>query len=132
MKVALSNPEQFGAAASLSGGLDVSTCAKRNADDFYPTLWEDIFGEQEKIRGSENDLFALAEKLESDKRPKLYMWCGTEDFLYDQNLDMRDHLQKLSYDLTYKESYGDHSWQYWDIQIRDILNWMIPDRKEEA
>ena len=129
IKLALSAPERFGAAASLAGGLDVATCAKRNGDAFYPTLWEDIFGEQEKIRGSENDLFALAERIELERRPRLYMWCGTEDFLYDQNLAMRDHLQKLSYDLTYKESYGDHSWKYWDAQIRDILDWMLSSVK---
>lgn len=129
IKLALSAPERFGAAASLSGGLDAATCAKRNGDAFYPTLWEDIFGEQEKIRGSENDLFALAERIELERRPRLYIWCGTEDFLYDQNLAMRDHLQKLSYDLTYKESYGDHSWKYWDAQIRDILDWMLSSVK---
>lgn len=131
MKLALSEPEYFGAAASLSGGLDASTCAKRNGDAFYPTLWEDIFGEQEGIKGSENDLFALAERLEAQRRPRLYMWCGTEDFLYDQNVAMKEHLKRLSYDLTYKESPGDHSWKCWDIQIKDVLDWLVPDKKGE-
>ena len=130
MKLALSAPDYFGAAASLSGGLDASTCAKRNGDAFYPSLWEDIFGEQEGIRGSKNDLFALAEKLEPKKRPRIYMWCGTEDFLYDQNVAMKEHLRGLDYDLTYREGPGDHSWKYWDAQIRDILDWLIPDKKE--
>ncbi|MFQ6806895.1 MAG: hypothetical protein ACLRT5_20305 [Lachnospiraceae bacterium] len=58
------------------------------------------------------------------------MWCGTEDFLYDQNQAFRDFLKGLSYDLTYRESFGDHSWKYWDIQIQEILDWMLPDGKE--
>lgn len=124
-KLALSCPDVFGAAISLSGGMDASTCKKRNGDEFYPTLWDDIFGEQDQIEGSENDLFALAERLEKEKRPRLYMWCGTEDFLYEQNVKMRGHLEKLGYDLTYKECEGDHSWKYWDLHIQDGLDWLF-------
>ncbi|HIS26664.1 MAG TPA: esterase family protein [Candidatus Pullilachnospira intestinigallinarum] len=131
LKLALSRPDRFCSAASLSGGVDAASCALRNNKSFYPTLGEDIFGPEESIPGSSNDLFALAENLSPEKRPNIYMWCGTEDFLYQQNLKFRDHLRNLSYNLTYKESFGDHSWKYWDIQIQDILNWMFPDRKGE-
>ena len=130
LKLALSRPDRFCAAASLSGGVDASSCASRNQDSFYPSLWEDIFGPQETIAGSQNDLHALAESLKPEERPRLYMWCGTEDFLYDQNQTFRDFLKGLSYDLTYRESFGDHSWKYWDIQIQEILDWMLPDGKE--
>ncbi len=130
LKLALSCPDRFCAAASLSGGVDASSCASRNQDSFYPSLWEDIFGPQETIAGSRNDLHALAESLKPEERPRLYMWCGTEDFLYDQNQAFRDFLKGLSYDLTYRESFGDHSWKYWDIQIQEILDWMLPDGKE--
>lgn len=131
LKLALSCPDRFSAAASLSGGVDAASCSTRNQDAFYPSLWEDIFGPSDQIPGSCNDLHALAAGLDPKIRPRLYMWCGTEDFLYDQNLGFRDYLCRLSYDLTYKESSGDHSWKYWDIQIQDILNWLLPDRKEE-
>ena len=45
MKLALSAPDYFGAAASLSGGLDASTCAKRNGDAFkdIPDLCIPVF-----------------------------------------------------------------------------------------
>lgn len=132
-KLALLNPEKFGAAASLSGGLDAAATAEKNGNDFYPTLWEDIFGPADQVRGSGNDLFAAAQRLadEGAVKPKLYMWCGTEDFLYQQNQDMKSHLQELGYDLTYKENPGDHSWKYWDPQIEDILDWLLPGGKEE-
>ena len=62
--------------------------------------------------------------------PKLYQWCGTEDFLYQQNIKMRDHLQQLEYDLTYEESPSDHEWKYWDEKIRSVLQWWEQSRKE--
>ena len=52
------------------------------------------------------------------------MWCGTSDFLYDQNVRMREHLKKLGYNLTSTESPGDHQWKYWDAHIQPALNWL--------
>jgi S-formylglutathione hydrolase FrmB len=52
------------------------------------------------------------------------MWCGTEDFLYDLNITMKNHLEALQFDLTYEESPGDHQWKYWDAQIQRVLEWL--------
>lgn len=121
-KLALSCPEKFCAAASLSGALDAEYFAKKHS----PGEGLEIFGD--KIIGTENDLFHLSEKLASDeKRPKpiLFQWCGTEDFLYQDNLRFRSHLEGLKYDLHYDEGKGDHSWEHWDIQIRKVLEWLV-------
>ena len=69
----------------------------------------------------------MAERLIKDGTkpiPKLYQWCGTEDFLYKDNLRMRDHLKSLGYDLVYKDSEGNHNWYYWDKWIQDVLEWL--------
>ena len=99
VKLALSRPGFFRAAASLSGGLDVTDTVRRRESGFRANLWEDIFGPADEVAGSENDLFALAEKIAREGRvqdaPKLWLWCGTEDFLYHQNTKMRDHLNAL-------------------------------------
>ena len=85
------------------------------------------------MSGSENDLFAAATALTDPVlRPRIYMWCGTEDFLYSQNMRMRDHLRALGYDLTYEESPGDHQWQYWDKKIAGALDWLLPGEGEDA
>ena len=132
LKLALRAPETFSCAASLSGGVDiVHICEQTSlADDHY---WEDIFGPADKVRGSFNDLFAAAEELKASGKPlpKLYMWCGTEDFLYGENVRMRDHLNALGYDLTYEESPGDHQWKYWDQKVQTVLNW-LPLGKEDC
>ncbi len=33
-------------------------------------------------------------------------------------------MAKLGYNLTYEESPGDHSWQYWDAKIQTVLDWL--------
>ena len=124
LKCALRAPETFSKAASLSGAVDVAELVKVRAlaDARY---WEGIFGPADKVAGSENDLFALAERLTPEERPDLFMWCGTEDSLYPSNVKLRDHLNKLGYRLTYTEGPGDHQWKYWDEHIQNALRWMM-------
>ena len=127
LKCGLLAPDTFSAVASLSGGVDAADCADAVPGDPHAQLWEDIFGPKDQIRGSDNDLFAVAERLAKnhpEKMPKVYMWCGTEDFLYDQNVRMRDHLSRLGYSLTYEQSPGDHQWKYWDEKIQTVLSWL--------
>jgi len=123
-KVALTAPERFCAAASLSGALDVSTIHQRIPG--RDMLFTGIFGAPETVKGSENDLFHLAETLKASGKPmpKLYQWCGTEDYLYAMNVASRDKLLGLGYDLTYTESEGNHGWQWWDREIQPVLDWL--------
>lgn len=123
LKLGLRAGDTFGAVASLSGAVDISTFFDSYTND---SLFFDIFGSKERATGSDDDLFALADKLARSGKPlpKIYMWCGTEDFLYEDNTRMRDSLQSLGYDLTYEESPGNHSWTYWDEKIQTVLRWL--------
>ena len=131
MKCALKRPETFSKAASLSGALDIFGMTRLDPPLGDQNYWEDIFGPIEQIKGSENDVFAAAEELKNN-RPELFMWCGTEDFLYSMNTAMRDHLLKLGYKLSYSESSGDHNWKYWDREIQNVLAWMLSGKEEDA
>ena len=133
LKCALRAPRTFSRVISLSGALDAADTAVNNTVPATRRYWEDVFGPAEDVSGSENDLFAAATALTDPAlRPRIYMWCGTEDFLYAQNTRMRDHLRALGYDLTYEESPGDHQWQYWDKKIADALDWLLPGEGEDA
>lgn len=133
LKCALRAPRTFSRVISLSGALDAADTAINNTVPATRRYWEDVFGPAEDVSGSENDLFAAATALTDPAlRPRIYMWCGTEDFLYAQNIRMRDHLRALGYDLTYEESPGDHQWRHWDKKIADALNWLLPGEGEDA
>jgi len=127
-KLALEYPERFAAAASLSGALDICELVKVH-DDPENEIWlenmRDVFGDLRKVPGSKHDLFRLAKNVASvSKKPRLYQCCGTEDFLYADNLRFRNYLRTLPIDLTYEEGPGEHNWAYWDSMIQKVLAWL--------
>lgn len=131
-KLGLRASDTFGAAASLSGALDIVEDYKRNVKEQTRVLplFQGIFGSETELEGSNNDIFALADKLAAsaaveEELPRLYAWCGTQDFLYEGNIKAWKHVKKLGYDLTCSESEGDHQWKYWDEKIKDVLCWWL-------
>lgn len=146
-KLALGASDTFGAAASLSGALDIveeyrQTVGEQEEENKHvgeegdktsnnnqnkSILFQGIFGNAERLKGSGDDLFALADKLVKEKKklPRLYAWCGTEDFLYQDNLRAWEYVKRLGYELTCEESAGDHQWKYWDEKVQDVLEWWL-------
>ena len=124
-KLALSHPDRFAAAASLSGSLDLAANLEPR-DRVWRHDLRSIFGDLKKVAGSHNDLLALADSLAASGKPQpaLYQWCGTEDFLYHLNTSFRDHAERLGLDLLYEEGPGDHTWEDWDRQIQRVLEWL--------
>lgn len=124
--LAMTYPEQYSAAAGLSGAY----MPLRLGRDTEP-FWQDIFGTMSDFTGSENDLVATSSRLvrEGGPLPRLYMWCGTEDGLYSQNLAMCDHLNAIGWeDFTFEESAGNHNWKCWDEKIQTVLAWIHAGR----
>ncbi|WP_159885188.1 alpha/beta hydrolase [Paenibacillus puerhi] len=123
MRLGLTYPERFSAAASLSGALDAARLAR---EWLNPAEAAAMFGPAEGIEGSSRDLFHLLGGLESaaGPKPKLYQCCGTEDFLYADNQRFKEAAQKLGLDYRYEESQGDHNWAYWDAAIQRVLSWL--------
>ena len=126
VKCALTRPEVFSKAASFSGALDIATASKLEETDPMVNFWADIFGPQEGITGGRDDLFALASKLKENK-PELFIWCGTEDFLYNMNTAFRDHLEDINYPHVYTETPGFHDWLFWEREIRNAIEWMLKE-----
>jgi S-formylglutathione hydrolase FrmB len=124
-KLALSLPQRFAAAASLSGALDQAGDMAYIEPEWRAEM-ENVYGDLDKLAGSANDTMHLAAKVARSKgpKPRLYQCCGTEDFLYDQNLRFRDHALALGMDLTYEEGPGEHEWGYWDRMIQRVLAWL--------
>lgn len=130
--LALAAPERYSKAASLSGALDLVTLYQGMKDNPQsgPFNWTAIFGNPDAIAGSHSDLFAQYHAcVEKGCVPKLYQACGTEDFLYQLNLSVRDRLLAEKADLIYRESPGIHDWNFWDREIPDVLDWFLEGRE---
>ena len=114
----------------MSGALDIvrlyQAAAKGSADD--PFNWEDSFGNPSELEGSDRDLFTLFERdRKNGLLPELYQACGTKDFLYEMNRDVHRRLTEQGAEIVYHEVPEHmHNWDFWDLEIRRILDWMLP------
>ena len=118
LKIGLREGAHFCAAAGLSAAADIKRI------DFKEVTIP-IFGEDKQIP-EEEDLFCLAKAHNGDvQKPRIYMAVGTEDFLYEDNIRLREQFQGLDYDYTYEEGPGVHCWDFWDEYIQHVLKWMF-------
>jgi len=124
--MALSKPAKFAAAASLSGSLNIANLAK-NANIERNGFFEYVLGPLDKIQNSNIDLFHLSANLakSGEQLPRLYQCCGQDDFLYQDNLDFKTHIQALPFDFKYEDAPGTHEWSFWDTHIQKALAWML-------
>jgi len=122
--------ETFGWVAGLSSAL--ITYHFENPENIKHMLhvgdryYERTFGELDKVKGSDKDPEALVRRLleKGADMPKLYLCCGTEDFLIEQNRRFRDFLTASGVDFIYEEGPGAHDWAFWDASIGKVLDWL--------
>lgn len=121
VKLALRNPDRFSACASLSGCLDMNVDIKAG-EEGWRTIVTSIWGEsyETALPGSEDDVLHLLESFPADKeKPRIYVACGTEDYLYRQNITFKERIEGRGFDFVYEEGPGVHNWDFWD-------RWIVP------
>ena len=123
-KLALKS-NRFSYAASLSGALSFLDARPDNAEMATPAYWRGVFGDYKDWTSSPHSLESIAKQ--SDKKTKLWAWCGEEDFLYKANQEAVKNLQDLGLEITYSHSPGKHEWYYWEKQLENVLAWLPID-----
>ena len=119
LKIGLKNPDCFSHIAALSSVADIM---KRKAT--FATPLKAVYGENIDIPESD-DLFYLAKEGDKcDIKPRIFMGVGTSDGLYEENVRLKECFEGLSYDFTYRESAGTHSWAFWDEYIKYVIEWI--------
>ncbi len=122
--LALSYPEIFAKAISLSGAVDLSALIQSSKEE-YPFNYQDSFEDINKLQGSKYDLLYLYQKASGKGIvPKLYQAVGRSDFLYALTQDFRKAFDALGAVYTYEESEGGHDWDFWDAYIQKALTWL--------
>lgn len=124
-KVALTYPERFSKAASLSGALDIEAIRSLANDQPRQTWFNSVFGVK-PTQGTPVDLRHLVQLhlAHHVQLPELFIGCGTEDFLYQDNVKFHDYLLQRGINHTYIESPGVHDWAFWDAYIQKVLAWL--------
>lgn len=121
--------ETFGAIAALSTANVVATLDQYTDD--APVFFqgkpyiEALFGPVAQIPGSDKDLLYLADRLaDVPDKPKIYLACGQSDHLLPVNRALAHDLEARHFAVTYREAPGDHEWDFWDSQIRQVVEWL--------
>jgi S-formylglutathione hydrolase FrmB len=121
LKLALTYPERYAAAGSLSGGLDLRLIL-RNPE--RADLAERVFGGR---LTNDGDVFALLRQ--ASGVPPLYLGCGTEDPLLPGTRRFADAASAAGVDVTLDLRPGTHEWSLWDAMIADVIAWLpLPAR----
>lgn len=96
------------------------------------TVWSHAFKGTSLDEKTPVDSFWLAEKAMNDSgaRTKLYIGCGTEDFLYEENCRYHQFLETIGFDHVFSTKPGIHNWDFWDNEIRKVMEW-LPINMEE-
>ncbi len=118
-KLALTYPDHFAAACSLSGALDIPFMIEKYPVGDNKRFFSLIYGDLESVRGSDNDLLALLEKRvkEGASLPRLYMACGLSDFILPCSRAFYEKARELDVPVEYTEAEGNHNWVFWDRHI---------------
>lgn len=131
MRTGLKYHFNFGRIIALSSALIIRDVAQIPPDYKDPmadyAYCRRVFGELDKIIGSDKDPEALAANLKKEGKevPSIYMACGTEDFLIAQNRAYHDFLNSLGIEHAYVEGPGVHDWKFWDEYIEKALIWAL-------
>lgn len=120
----------FGYLAGLSSALITDGIEKRTDDSetFFEgrAYAEECFGDLDRVANSDKNPKWLAGKLlqENVSIPKIYMACGEEDFLLNENRDFKNYLENIGVDVLYEEAPGGHDWDFWNTYIKKVLDWL--------
>jgi putative tributyrin esterase len=126
-RLALNQPALFSRAAAFAGAIALPTIFERFQRGIQPGH-DDLnhaFGSYANLVNNRNDVIWLAKRRVAEgTAPRLYMYCGTEDFGYALNTIARDDLRHAGADVTWSESPGEHSFACWDRQLPAFLDWL--------
>lgn len=133
IRSALAHPDVFGKMFGLSSALICDTIQGMEAGtadgiadyDYY----RQVFGDLDRLAESpKNPKYLVEQRLEKgEKIQPVYMACGSEDFLIENNRDFHEFLVQHGVDVTYRESPGVHEWKFWNEYIEPAIEWALDE-----
>ena len=126
MKFGLKYPERFILVGSFSGAIGAAALTEKEVGT-KGAIAESIlgvFGAADSETRKQNDVFKLVKELTAERNaalPFVYLSCGTEDFLFQNNRDFVNLLVEKKVKHEYRQLPGAHDWRFWDPQIQEFL-----------
>ncbi len=123
IKFGLKYPEMFSIAGSFSGALGAASLSAKNAGAIGKSI-DAIFGADDSETRKSNDIFRMVREISPEKiktLPFIYLDCGTEDFLFQNNREFVALLVEKKIPHEYRQLPGGHTWTYWNTQVLEFL-----------
>lgn len=124
LKFGVKYPENFVLAGSFSGALRAASLTEKQVPGAIGKTIDEIFGAADSDARRSNDLFGLIRNMTPERAntlPFLYIDCGTEDFLFQNNRLFIDLLIEKKIRHEYRQLPGAHDWKYWGNQVQEFL-----------
>lgn len=131
LRCALMRPEQYGMCGAFSSGcLPIKDWLAESRENGIRREFKESFGEQiaadfyaafgaELECKPEYDVLELARECKKGQvQPKLYLTCGTEDYFYQDHLNLCSELKKLNFEFEFESWNAKHSFVYFNEALR--------------
>jgi S-formylglutathione hydrolase FrmB len=100
VRLGLKHPDRFCSVVSHSGA-------------FYDREEvKDLHGDEKAL-----EAYDIWQVRPGERRPRIHLDCGTDDFFIGHNRRFHQHLTDLGVAHTYEEFPGGHSWEYWNDRL---------------
>jgi len=124
LRIALGYPDRFSSANSHSGAV------------MYGSFASDLPERQLMLGpnpvGSNHDVLTLAKRAgAAGNLPRLRIDCGVDDFLIEANRSLHRSFIEMAIAHEYEEFSGAHTWDYWDLHVRDAIGFHLANSKNE-
>ncbi len=131
LHTAFEYPETFGKVFALSSALIV-----HEVKNMRPHVGNDIanyeyyrmvFGSPERLEESSNNPERLVRTMleAGEEIPQIFLACGTEDFLLENNRRFSEFLTKKGVEHIYRESEGAHDFTFWNQYLEIAMKWLL-------
>lgn len=128
---ALQFPKRFGGLFALSSALIVPEVMQMKegdengvANEAYFRL---MFGKEELLEHGDSNPEELVRRIKQrgDEMPQMYLACGTEDFLLQENRYFHNFLEQEEVKHVYLESPGEHNFVFWNEYLEPAVKWLL-------
>lgn len=126
LKCALTFPDVFGYCGAFAPGClyleeYLDECRKKEKIDF-PDFYG-IFGKNLEYK-PENDIIHLLKNADkSEPKPKIFVTCGKDDWLLNDNLRFAEDIKKYSIDFTYTQIEGQHDFYSFNDGLKRFIDY---------
>lgn len=133
LRTALAYPDRFSKTVGLSSALIVRGCSTMKPGESNPIAnyeyYRECFGELSEVLTSRNNPEVLVDEIltQNKKMPEIYMACGFQDFLINENRTFHKYLEDKKVPHKYCESEGIHDMNFWREYAEKFIPMLFED-----